>query len=319
MSAPDYRGMAAAAARKYGIPPAIFLAQINQESGFNPNAKSPAGALGIAQIVPRYHPGVDPMNPAQALDFAAKWDSQNFSRYRNWNDVLSVYNSGRPWAQGQRISETANYVHSIIGKSQGGQGVQGIGAPQPQYEPPNATGTGINQKALASLLSRASAAAVNGAVLPRLAAQIAALRVGAVGMGSPAAPSAPTGQPGSVVGAPYSVVGTPYAGTHTLGNWQSDDAVDLKVPVGTPVYALENGTIGPRIGPLGNNNPRFAGNRVTLMGGDNEFYYAHLSRLNVTAGQRVRKGDLIGFSGEANGVPHLHLGVMNGDPRRYLR
>ena len=48
----DYRQMAAEAARRYNIPVDLFLAQINQESRFNPRAVSPAGAIGLGQIMP---------------------------------------------------------------------------------------------------------------------------------------------------------------------------------------------------------------------------------------------------------------------------
>lgn len=105
-------------AQQYGIDPnyfkAIFHAQINQESGFNPNARSGAGAEGIAQIVPRYHPGVNPFNPQQALAYAARMDANNFKRYGNARDALAVYNSGRPWAVSHRFGETNNYVRSIL-------------------------------------------------------------------------------------------------------------------------------------------------------------------------------------------------------------
>lgn len=118
--------IASRVAQQYGIDPAyfksLFHAQINQESGFNPNARSGAGAEGIAQIVPKYHPGVDPYNPQQALTYAAKWDAQMYKKYGNPRDVLSVYNSGRPWAQGQGISETNNYVKSILAAAGGGGG-----------------------------------------------------------------------------------------------------------------------------------------------------------------------------------------------------
>ncbi len=110
--------------------------------------------------------------------------------------------------------------------------------------------------------------------------------------------------------------GRPYQGTHSRGNWQSDNAIDLNVPVGTPIYAVSDGVIGPRIGPLDSSDPRLQGERLTLEGGGNAFYYAHLSKIVVKAGERVRKGQLLGYSGSANGVPHLHLGVQNGDPQK---
>jgi hypothetical protein len=115
------------------------------------------------------------------------------------------------------------------------------------------------------------------------------------------------------------IIGTPYTGTHTLGNWQSDNAVDISVPIGTPVVAIADGTIGSNIGSLGAAaGSRFAGLRVQLNGSGNSWWYGHLSRLTVKAGQHVKAGDVIGYSGSANGVAHLHLGQEHGDPRATL-
>lgn len=115
----NYRALAAAAARRYGIPVNIFLRQIAQESGFNPNARSSAGALGIAQFMPATARGmgVNPLDPRSALFGAARMDAENLRRYGSWQDVLSAYNSGRPWAQGRNIAQTRDYVRSILGGS----------------------------------------------------------------------------------------------------------------------------------------------------------------------------------------------------------
>jgi hypothetical protein len=122
---PDYRKIAAQAARRHGVPVALFLAQINQESGFNPNAVSPAGAVGIAQIVPRWHPGVNPRDPVASLNYAAQLMASLKNRYGTWRDALSAYNSGRPWSQGQRIPETRNYVTLIMRRAGTGRGAAG--------------------------------------------------------------------------------------------------------------------------------------------------------------------------------------------------
>lgn len=113
------------------------------------------------------------------------------------------------------------------------------------------------------------------------------------------------------------LIGTPGAGTHTLGNWQSDNAVDLAVPVGTPIYALEDGVVAKTVDrPSGGG--RFAGGQITLRGKNNSYFYGHTSKLGVRPGERVRKGQVIGRTGSANGVAHLHLGVERGDPRRII-
>ncbi len=56
------------------IPVQIFLNQINQESGFNPNAVSSAGALGIAQFLPSTAAGlgINPRDPNQSLRGASQ-------------------------------------------------------------------------------------------------------------------------------------------------------------------------------------------------------------------------------------------------------
>jgi peptidoglycan hydrolase-like protein with peptidoglycan-binding domain len=108
------------------------------------------------------------------------------------------------------------------------------------------------------------------------------------------------------------IIGTPYHGTHTRGNWQSDNALDIRIPVGTPVLALDDGVIVKTY-----NSPSgvTAGWQVTLRGGSNAWFYGHLTTVSVKAGDRVRKGQAIGTSGSANGVPHLHIGQQFGTPR----
>ena len=123
---------------------------------------------------------------------------------------------------------------------------------------------------------------------------------------------------------PGRIIGRPFQGTHTIKNpdgtyqWQSCRAFDLATPVGTPVLAIWDGVIGRRFGPLSSTDPRFEGLRCYVeVPGGNQFYYAHLSSFasGIAPGVRVTSGRVIGFSGQANGAPHLHLSCMLGDPQ----
>lgn len=78
---------------------------------------------------------------------------------------------------------------------------------------------------------------------------------------------------------------------------------------------MADGTIGTSFGSLGSGG-RFAGLRLHLVTGDNEFYYAHLSSFakGLHPGSVVKAGQIIGYSGEANGVPHLHIASHSGSP-----
>lgn len=112
-------------------------------------------------------------------------------------------------------------------------------------------------------------------------------------------------------GAKYSNLGGPSAHqARALGNWQSDNAWDLGVPVGTPVYAVADGVVGPNVGVQAS-RPQ-DGARFTLVGPGNQWWYGHLSKLLVKPGQKVKRGQIVGYSGASqNGAAHLHLGVMN--------
>jgi len=112
------------------------------------------------------------------------------------------------------------------------------------------------------------------------------------------------------------IIQGPYEGTHSLGNWQSDRAIDIALPMGTPLVAIESGVV-TKTGGQASLEGRFGGYSLTLAGGGNAFFYTHLKKLKVRAGDRVRAGEVVGYSGKANDVEHLHLGVRDGDPREY--
>jgi murein DD-endopeptidase MepM/ murein hydrolase activator NlpD len=123
----------------------------------------------------------------------------------------------------------------------------------------------------------------------------------------------PLGQPGEIVGCPF-VPGSTHSAFVAPDNLASDNAVDIAVPLGTPVVAVTDGVIGPQIGPLASTDPRMAGLRVHLNAAGVQFYYAHLSEIDVVPGQFVQAGQQLGLSGSANGAAHLHFAQDFGNP-----
>lgn len=93
----DYHQLARQDAQHSGISADVFERQIQQESGFNPNAMSPAGAVGIAQIMPSTAAnwGVDPFNPVQSLSAAADHMAWYINHYGgDYAKGLAAYNAG---------------------------------------------------------------------------------------------------------------------------------------------------------------------------------------------------------------------------------
>src|SRR6185312_1814915 len=74
-------------------------------------------------------------------------------------------------------------------------------------------------------------------------------------------------------------LGGPGVGTHSFtappNNWQSDNAVDLGVAVGTPMIALESGRV-VKVSPHAQDGSRFAGDGITIVGDrGNSYFYKH--------------------------------------------
>ncbi|MEM8787973.1 MAG: lytic transglycosylase domain-containing protein [Pseudomonadota bacterium] len=114
---------ARAAARRYGVPIDLFMALVTQESGWNPNAVSHKGAIGLAQLMPGTARllGVDPRNPEENLEGGARYLAQQYAKFRSWRLALAAYNAGPAAVERYNgvppFRETQNYVRIIMGKS----------------------------------------------------------------------------------------------------------------------------------------------------------------------------------------------------------
>ncbi|WP_407110827.1 M23 family metallopeptidase [Streptomyces sp. DSM 116494] len=113
------------------------------------------------------------------------------------------------------------------------------------------------------------------------------------------------------------------------GMWASKHSgQDYAVPTGTPVLAAHGGTVVKAGGNGAGDGPAY-GNAVVIKHGDKTYsQYAHLSSVNVKAGQVVKTGQKIASSGNTGNSsgPHLHFEIRTSpnygsavDPAKFLR
>lgn len=96
----------------------------------------------------------------------------------------------------------------------------------------------------------------------------------------------------------------PVAGASTNHN-----GIDLGAPKGTPIYAPEDGV-------LGGNQTSKGGNQLWVNGASGyRFGFAHLDKYAVQPGARVKKGQLIGYTGNSGIGTGAHLHFTVTDPR----
>jgi cell wall-associated NlpC family hydrolase len=130
---PEYLQLIINAANSAGCPevtPALLAAQLRQESGFNPRARSPVGAMGIAQFMPgtwATHGSGDVWNPIDAIPAAARYDCAVANSVAAVSGdrqslMLAAYNAGTGAVLANAgippFTETRNYVRTILAQTQ---------------------------------------------------------------------------------------------------------------------------------------------------------------------------------------------------------
>jgi hypothetical protein len=117
-----YREPILHAAARWNVPTGLLAAQLEAESGFNPHAVSPAGALGLAQFMPATAAANglrDPFDAAAAIDAEAHLMANLLSRFGSIPLALAAYNAGEGAVAAcdcvPSFPETQAYVARILG------------------------------------------------------------------------------------------------------------------------------------------------------------------------------------------------------------
>lgn len=120
-----YNSIIEESAKKHGIEKELLKALVHQESSFTENARSPKGALGLAQLMPSTAKslGVDMDNilsPKENVGAGAKYLSMLLDKYKGDKELaLAAYNAGtRSVDEAGGIppyEETQNYVKKVLG------------------------------------------------------------------------------------------------------------------------------------------------------------------------------------------------------------
>ena len=105
-------------------------------------------------------------------------------------------------------------------------------------------------------------------------------------------------------------------GGRKLKNWQSDNAWDLKAPIGTSIYSFTNGVVS-HIRQSAPGSAKIFGTQVSITGkdGNPDIFYTHLEGVKIKGGDKVNVGDYIGKITRWPLYPnesHVHVGLPYG-------
>lgn len=308
-----------AEAEKQGVDPALALGLAEQESNFNPKAKSQAGAMGLFQLMPATakEMGVtDPYDIDQNIRGGVKYLKWCLNNTNTVEEALVAYNAGL--GNLKKAKKAGKPIDSITDR---GSYAKSVMERQKKYR-------GI-LSSLSSNLTHTKTYSKNGASAKTYDESSNITSGTKLKEGYNKYYNPYEGEKGTFMG---KTINSGIGKRDLKKGSKFHRGLDLHYPNGTAVYSFTDGVVTHAGAMEG-----FG--RVVIVDDSNKFrhLYAHLSSIKVSMKQRVKKGDLLGYSGGSTserGVlkdnfypPHLHYGIWKPggtsdrsayiDPRTY--
>lgn len=328
-------------ARKNGIPVKLFLALGGQESGSSQSRNgmpvvSPKGARGWGQLMPATAKslGVNPDDPYQNIEGAARYLKQQYDHFGSWRLALAAYNAGpnavAEYGDVPPYRETTQYVHNILTRAGGFSAPIQQTQPVPSQQGAPATGTDpVANAGLSGLADLAAGRYSPTKALQELLDAQSAPQVTQPGASGAGTTPATTGAPQASDSATYRDFSVLAPGADRNGALTSPEVMSFVGHVGQLAgrrLTISTGTNHNRLTVNGSESYHWTGRAADVPASGDELrqlgYYALIAAgmSDAEARKAAKKGGLFNvgryqiiFATDAPGVgnhfDHLHIGV----------